>query len=164
MKKSKIVYKTVISLSEVPDNIYGPTDVIEHILMPESTDGTKPEHRIQTSLRFETRLKSRCLFWFCLGFLVLFFSVWTCLYQKLVWWTHCKRFHWKHWDVEQEERCDFLQDGWQFSYSWCSRKRADFNKCFLATVLNVGASVTKHEYIYIYIKKKQKKLEAKQVN
>lgn len=36
MKKSKIVYKTVISLSEVPDNIYGPTDVIKHILMPES--------------------------------------------------------------------------------------------------------------------------------
>lgn len=41
----------------MPDNIYGPTDVIEHILMPESTDGTKPEHRIQIHLRFETRSK-----------------------------------------------------------------------------------------------------------
>lgn len=42
----------------MPDNIYGPTDVIEHILMPESTDGTKPEHGIQIHLRFETRSKS----------------------------------------------------------------------------------------------------------
>lgn len=59
MKKSKIVSKTVISLFfEVPDNIYGPTDVIKHILMPESTDGTKPEHRIQIDPRFETRCKS----------------------------------------------------------------------------------------------------------
>lgn len=46
----------------MPDNIYGPTDVIKHILMPESTDGTKPEHGIQTNLRFETRSKSSFFF------------------------------------------------------------------------------------------------------
>lgn len=46
----------------MPDNIYGPTDVIKHILMPESTDGTKPEHQIQINLRFETRSKSS-FFW-----------------------------------------------------------------------------------------------------
>lgn len=46
----------------MPDNIYGPTDVIEHILMPESPDGTKPEHGIQIHLRFESRSKSS-FFW-----------------------------------------------------------------------------------------------------
>lgn len=40
----------------MPDNIYGPTDVIKHILMPESTDGTKPEHRIQINLSLKPDL------------------------------------------------------------------------------------------------------------
>lgn len=51
-------------------------DVSKHILMPESTDGTKPEHRIQALFRVGTRSKSSLLAWTI--------STWNLFYELTV--------------------------------------------------------------------------------